>query len=170
MPIFALVRARSDGSLGPQMRRSPDDCTDATAPGRGANAPAAGPSPWERISCGTSVGPGLILAGGRTMAQIATAFSRLTNTGSSLNRLVVDRTGLEGTYDLQLRFTPEFIPNLDSPVGFPNLDSPVGFPAVDRNGPSIFTAVQEQLGLKLDAQRGPVDVLVIDRVERPTPD
>jgi uncharacterized protein (TIGR03435 family) len=94
------------------------------------------------------------------MPQLATAFSRLTNTGSSLNRLVVDRTGLEGTYDVELRFTPESIPDVASP----------GLPAIDANGPSIFAAVQEQLGLKLDAQRGPVEVLVIDRVERPAPD
>jgi uncharacterized protein (TIGR03435 family) len=94
------------------------------------------------------------------MAQIATAFSRLTTTGSSLHRLVVDRTGLEGTYDLELRFTPDNIP----PAGL----VPPDFPAIDANGPSIFSAVQEQLGLKLDAQRGPVEVLVIDRVEPPT--
>jgi uncharacterized protein (TIGR03435 family) len=160
MPIFAIVLARDDGRLGAQLRRSADDCASAAARPGGAPAPGPGASPWVQVSCGTSVGPGLILAGGRTMAQIATAFSRLTNTGSSLNRLVVDRTGLEGTYDLELRFTPEFIPSV----------APGGIPPVDPGGPSIFAAVQEQLGLKLEPQRGPVDVLVIDRVERPTPD
>jgi uncharacterized protein (TIGR03435 family) len=145
MPIFALVTARSDGRVGPNLRKSSRDCSPAAATrGGGANASAA-KSPWGSNPCGTSVGPGMILAGARTMAQIATAFSRLSNTGSSLNRLVVDRTGLEGTYDLELRFTPEFIPNVVSP----------GSPAVDRNGPSIFSAVQEQLGLKLDPQQVP---------------
>jgi len=96
------------------------------------------------------------------MAQIATAFSALTNTGSSLNRLVVDRTGFDGEFDMTLRFTPENIPNF-GPGG-----PPPGTPTIDPNGPSIFTAVQEQLGLKLDSQRGPVEVLVIDRVELPT--
>jgi uncharacterized protein (TIGR03435 family) len=47
---------------------------------------------------------------------------------------------------------------------------PAWLPPIDPNGASIFTAVQEQLGLKLDAQRAPVDVLVIDRVHRPTED
>ena len=93
------------------------------------------------------------------MAQFAESLSRLTNTGSSLNRLIVDKTGLKGQYDVTLKFTPENIP----PAGGP---PPPGFPAVDPNGPSIFTALQEQLGLKLDSQRAPVDVLVVDRTER----
>lgn len=145
-PVYALVLARSDGTLGPSLTRSAVDCATA----KGADA------------CGTSVGPGYIRVRGVTMAQLATAFSRLTNTGSSLNRLVVDRSALDGRYDAELRFTPEFVPPL------PEGRLPGGLPPVDPNGPSIFTAVQEQLGLKLDPQRGPVEVLVIDRVERPT--
>ena len=95
------------------------------------------------------------------MAQLATAFSRLGMTGSSLNRLVVDRSGLDGYYDAELKFTPERIPDV-GPEALPG-----GLP-IDRNGPSIFTAVQEQLGLKLDPQRRPVEVLIIDRVKPPT--
>jgi uncharacterized protein (TIGR03435 family) len=145
-PVYALIPARSDRKLGPALNPSSVDCT--TAKGTAA--------------CGTSVGPGYLRVRGVTMAQLATAFSRLTNTGSSLNRLVVDRSGLEGRYDAELRFTPEVIPPMP-PGGLPG-----GIPPVDPDGPSVFTAVQEQLGLKLDPQRGPVEVLVIDRVERPT--
>jgi uncharacterized protein (TIGR03435 family) len=146
LPVYALVAATSDGSLGPQLTRSTSDCT-VQRPGS---------------DCAGWVGPGFIRSRGKTMAQIATEFSKLTNTGSSLNRLVVDRTGLEGPFNMELRFTPEFIP----PMG----PRPDWLPEIDRNGPSIFAAVQEQLGLKLDAQRGPVEVLVVDRVERPTED
>jgi uncharacterized protein (TIGR03435 family) len=144
-PVFALVAARSDGRLGPALKPSSVDC--ATAKGLD--------------SCGTSIGPGHIRVRGVTMAQLATAFSRLSYTGSSLNRLVVDRSGLEGRYDAELKFTPEFIPPMP-PGGL------AGQPPIDPNGPSIVTAVQEQLGLKLDPQRGPVEVLVVDRVERPS--
>ena len=98
------------------------------------------------------------------MAQLAAALSRLTNTGSSLGRLIVDRTGLDGNFDVDLRFTPERVPNF-GPGG-----PPPGTPAVDPNAASIFAAMQEQLGLKLEAQRAPVDVIVIDRVEMPTAD
>jgi uncharacterized protein (TIGR03435 family) len=72
---------------------------------------------------------------------------------------VVDRTGLTGTYDLELTWTPEA-----PPAGRD------GAPPVDPNGPSVFTALQEQLGLKLEATTGPVEVLVIDSADRPTPD
>ena len=160
-PVYALILARADGRLGPELRRSTTDCNNQAAGGRQGGSAS---SPWQVNACGTSVGPGFILAGGRTMAQLATALSTLTNTGSSLNRLVVDRTGLDGTFDLTLRFTPENIPD------FGAAGPPRGMPAIDPNGPSIFTAVQEQLGLKLDSQRGPVEVLVIDRVQRPTED
>jgi uncharacterized protein (TIGR03435 family) len=143
-PVYALVLARADRRLGSQLQKSATDC--ATAKGLD--------------SCGSSVGPGFIRLRSRTMAQFAESLSRLTMTGSSLNRLIVDKTGLEGQYNLTLKFTPENIP----PPGA----TPAGFAPVDPNGPSIFTALQEQLGLKLDSQRAPVDVLVVDRAEQPT--
>jgi uncharacterized protein (TIGR03435 family) len=76
-----------------------------------------------------------------------------------VSRTVFDRTGLAGKFDMDLRWTP------DQPrwPGAPEL-SPG-----DLNGPSIFTAVREQLGLKLESTKGPVDVLVIDHAEPPTP-
>jgi uncharacterized protein (TIGR03435 family) len=140
-PVYALVFGMADKRLGPQLQRSTTDCATAKGPD----------------SCGSSVGPGFIRSRSRTMAQFAESLAQLTNTGSSLNRLVVDRTGLEGPYDLTLRFTPDNIP----PASVP------GFPPVDQNGPSIFTALQEQLGLKLESSQGMVEVLVVDR--RPTP-
>jgi uncharacterized protein (TIGR03435 family) len=77
---------------------------------------------------------------------------------------------LTGPYEIDLQWTPDQMPQggPGGPGGPPPGGSP--FPAIDPNGPSIFTAVQEQLGLKLDSTRSPVDVLVIDHVEQPTPD
>ena len=69
-----------------------------------------------------------------------------------LHRTVIDKTGLTGNYDLALKWSPD-----DSPSEETDSD------------PSIFTAVQEQLGLKLQPAKGPVDTLVIDHVEMPTP-
>ena len=77
---------------------------------------------------------------------------------SRLSRVVFDRTGLSGDFDLDLKWTLDQIP---ADAAAPN--SPL------TDGTSLFAAVQEQLGLKLDPQRGPVDVLVIDSAEQPTP-
>jgi bla regulator protein blaR1 len=82
-----------------------------------------------------------------------------------VGRPVIDKTGLTGTYDLTLEWSPE--PGQGGPesIGLPP-DARLPPPS-DWNGPSIFTALQEQLGLRLDAQKGPVDIIVIDRAERP---
>ena len=80
-----------------------------------------------------------------------------------VRRLVVNKTGLSGNYSFDIDFTPDQLPR-------PGAVVPPGAPPIDPNGPSLFTAVQEQLGLKLDSQRGPVEMLVIESISQPTPD
>ena len=81
---------------------------------------------------------------------------------------VVDKTGLTGKYDFTLKWTPNEgeTPMFKGPPGIPaGTATP---PVDDTNGPSLFTALQEQLGLKLDSQKGPVEVVVIDHAEKPS--
>jgi len=78
-----------------------------------------------------------------------------------VNRVVIDRTGLTGVFDFELMWTPapgEWVA--------PPLPGGAGAPPAD--GPSLFTALNEQLGLKLESTRGPVEILVIDRAQMPT--
>jgi uncharacterized protein (TIGR03435 family) len=106
--------------------------------------------------------PGNLSGGSSSMTQLSNVLARF------VSRTVVDRTGLTGNYDLDLQWTPDQMPQ-----GFGRGEAPPGapaMPAVDPNGPSIFTAVQEQLGLRLESTKAPVDVLVIDRAELPTED
>lgn len=79
-----------------------------------------------------------------------------------MQRPVIDRTGLTGTFDVNLRFRPPEPPPGAAAAGLP-------LPAFDPDLAPIETAVQEQLGLRLQPIREPADVLVIDRLERPTP-
>jgi uncharacterized protein (TIGR03435 family) len=74
---------------------------------------------------------------------------------------VVDKTGLDGTYDISLHWMPDETQAFLAPPE-------QAAPPADSSGLSIFTAVQEQLGLRLESQKGPVEVLVIDRAERPS--
>jgi uncharacterized protein (TIGR03435 family) len=88
---------------------------------------------------------------------------------ATVGRSVVDRTGLTGRYDITLRWTPDRV--LQRAAGTaPSEPIRVNGVEIDPNGPSIFTALQEQLGLKLESERGTVEALVIDHIERPTPD
>ncbi len=97
---------------------------------------------------GLGFGPGNMGATNATMAEIAEAMQQ-----GAVDRPVVDQTGLAGRFDLRLRWTPD-----DIPADAQNADAP----------PDLFTAMQEQLGLKLLATKVPVDVIMIDRVERPS--
>jgi uncharacterized protein (TIGR03435 family) len=74
---------------------------------------------------------------------------------------VIDTTELSGEYDVNLEWTPD--PGQGQPVLGVNTPPPA-----DLNGPSIFTAIQEQLGLRLESRKSPVEILVIDRVEKPS--
>jgi bla regulator protein BlaR1 len=84
-----------------------------------------------------------------------------TPISGQLSRPVIDKTGLTGKYDMDLKWTPDPSQSADVPFG------PLPPPS-DPNGPSIFTALQEQLGLRLESQKAPVETLVLDRVERPS--
>jgi uncharacterized protein (TIGR03435 family) len=163
LPIYALVMARADGKPGPGLRPSTIDCEAMRGAGRGpgggaGRGPGGPPAFGERPACGTMMGPGTLMSGGVPLSQLIGPLSQ------AAHRVVVDRTGLKGNFDIDLKWTPDQMPLGPPPPGAPPL------PAIDPNGPSIFTALQEQLGLKLESQTGPVEVLVIDRVEPPTPD
>jgi uncharacterized protein (TIGR03435 family) len=80
---------------------------------------------------------------------------------ASVERVVVDKTGLDGTFDLQLEFAPS---GRFRPVGLP------GPPSPPSDGTPLLTALEEQLGLTLDSVRGPVPVIVVEGAELPTPD
>jgi len=84
-------------------------------------------------------------------------------------RMVHDKTGLTGLYDFELRFDPQVLMAMLPQLGL-NIPSAAtaNLPASD--SPALLTALQEQLGLKLDSQKGPVEVMVIDSAEMPEPD
>jgi len=95
-----------------------------------------------------------------SLEAVAMDINNIVQTLSNLlGRTVVNKTGLKGLFDAKLTWTPDAA--LQGPAG-PDA------PPVDPSGPSIFTAIQEQLGLKLDSAKGPVDVIVIDSVQRPS--
>jgi uncharacterized protein (TIGR03435 family) len=138
LPQYTLVRARPDGPLGSRLRPSTVDCPALlSAAQKGTPIPKS-----SRILCGRQGRPGQMIVGGQTMDQIAEGF------WGPLQRVVVNRTGIAGSFDLDLDYAPDA--------------------SVPSDAPSIFTAVQEQLGLKLESTTGPVDVLVIAGVQRPT--
>jgi bla regulator protein blaR1 len=123
-PTYALVMARRDGALGPKLRRTTADCAK------------------EFEKCRIDSTPGHYTGVGVTTSSLLILLS------NAVERVVVDRTALQGSFDFDLEWSPD--------------------PGSDK--PSIFTAVQEQLGLRLDFERNAVDGVVIDHIERPTED
>jgi uncharacterized protein (TIGR03435 family) len=156
MPVYALTIARSDGRLGPRIRPADRDCLAlmTAAPG---GVPVAAPQLSDgRPACGARRdASGRVMAGGTDMKMFASQM--LTG---QVDRLVVDRTGLTGAYDFDLEYALDV-------QGRGAASAPDAATAVS-DRPSLFTALEEQLGLKLQPTRAPVDVTVIDRVTPPT--
>jgi uncharacterized protein (TIGR03435 family) len=107
----------------------------------------------------TSSNDGQFTAQGLTLAQLADALTQ--ELSRELGRVVIDKTGIQGRYDFALKWTQ------DTGAPLMNNAADASAPQPD-TGPSIFTAIQEQLGLKLESSKGPVQVLVIDHVEMPS--
>ena len=145
-PMYALVVTRGDGRLGPRMKKSATDCEAMTAAGQAVPPP----KPGERGVCDSEIG-GEIVGRGQSMAALTRMLALFAG------REVVDRTGLSGGYDFDLRF-----PELDTPTSGRS-----GDPRNDGGG-GVFVAVQEQLGLKLESIRGPLEFVVVDSVSHPT--
>jgi uncharacterized protein (TIGR03435 family) len=158
-PVYALVLARSDGRLGPQLRRSTVDCAALLASFKEKKETPPN-SINGRPSCGTQTRAGTMMTTATTMADF------VRNLAPMAGRPIVDRSGLTGAFDIDLTWAPDQQP-FDSAQGRGAPGTP---PAPDGDRPSLVTAVQEQLGLKLESQRLPFETLVIDSVERPTED
>ena len=156
MPVYALTVARSDGRLGPRIKPADRDCLALMTQAPGGVPVQAPRLPDGRPGCGIMRdGTGKVMAGGTTMTMLA--ISMLTGPAG---RLVIDRTALTGAYDFDLEFAADPAPGA-APAPTTSAPTPG-----DR--PSLFTALEEQLGLKLEATRAPIDVLVIDKVTPPT--
>ncbi len=156
--VYALVVARQDGVLGPRLKPASKECLAELEAERRRRADNPGPiviGTGDKRPCGGTLS-GLVngitrIDGARTLDSLAFGIQAF------MDKRVVNRTGLEGTYELDLEFDYVAMRSLE-----PSAD-------VDRSGLQIFTAVHEQLGLKLERRRETLDVLVLDAVEPPGP-
>jgi len=154
LPIYALVMARSDRSLGPRLRRSNVDCSAAPS-----DSPTASPAADGFVAepCkGLRNVPGKATGRAVTMPTLA----RLISGWVDDHRPVEDRTGLTGNFDIDLDWTP------DQQVPAPPAGAPS--PPIDLNGAGLFTALREQLGLKVESTKNSIDIVVVDYAEYPT--
>lgn len=154
LPVYALRLVR-DGSPGPALVKSAMDCPALMA----AAQRGGGPPPPQAQQCGFRGRIGSLQSNGMPLTELALALA------TRVERPVVDQTRLAGTWDLTLTYAAD-------PAQIPpgTLAPDVPAPAPNPDAPSLFTALQEQLGLRLVSATGPVEVLVVDRLARPTPD
>ena len=144
LPIYSLVVAKGGSKL------------HEAKPGEVLKGPGGSPAPpgSHLITMG--------LAGGELTAQNVGAEQIANLLTQQMGRTVVDHTGLKGNYDFTLHWTPDQVAPASNGPGGASPNSSTS----SESGPSISTAIQEQLGLKLESQKGPVEILVIDHVER----
>ena len=149
LPVYFLDRVRPDGPLGPAIRATPT--SECAAPVVSLGAPR---EPGAPLPCGVVSGSPVSISGrGIAMSQFARNVRDMGGM-TGIDRIVVDRTGLEGYYSFELKYRPTETAQL----------------AGGDDNPGLFDALREQLGLKLTPTRTAVDVLVIDSATLPTPD
>jgi uncharacterized protein (TIGR03435 family) len=139
MAAYALVMARSDGKLGPKLKQVAKGAAKAVRSGPG------------RV---TSVG-------GTNIASLANALVPY------VGRTVLDQTGLSGNFEFELEYAPT-ADQIPERLAGTDLSALLKNAGIDPNGASLFTAMQEQLGLKLTAIKTPVEIFVIDHAEKPS--
>jgi len=167
LPLYDLVLARSDGRLGPDLKPSTSECSKAdevaaeqgAALAKGDVASFIGKPRACSVSTDASGGPlNLMMRGdGQEMKQVVEILSQFTG------RTVRDKTGLTGRYDFAMKLDLQMVLALAQKMGANIPAAAANIPQSD--GSSLMTALNEQLGLKLESTRAPVDVVVIDNVE-----
>ena len=150
MPVYALVVAKSGPKFSAAHESDPNFIDLSGRP-----IPPGGGRP--RIT---------IIRRGRLTAQGLNMTALADNLANFLGRTVLDKTGLAGMYDMKLEWKPD--ENQIAMFGAMGVPEGFGAPPPDWDGPSLFTALEEQLGLKLDSRKGPVDIFTIEHVERPS--
>jgi uncharacterized protein (TIGR03435 family) len=146
LPAFALVRSRQDGMLGPKLMAVEVDCEKVRAELAGQAPPSQASGPARR-RCMMLANNSMIRVYEQPLTPFVEQLSRF------LHAPILDRTALEGSFNIDLQWAPPREPGAD--------------PSIDDRG-SLFTALGEQLGLKLESIRAPVDVIVVISVQRPT--
>jgi len=160
LPVYALVVAKGGSKLKERPAPSADASPTAIASG---SSPAGG---------GASGAPGISVSGGRGGSMTATGTGMplsvlLHSISTSLDRPIIDKTGLSGYYDFSLSWVREDFPAPPADGGGgASGGAPISMP--ETSGPNIYTAIQEQLGLKLEATKGPVEVIIVDHFESPS--
>jgi bla regulator protein BlaR1 len=152
LPVYALVVAKGGPKFHESTYKPPEKLPDTPPPPPGRGGP-----PRQGIMMN---GRGELTVTYIGLPMFADVLSRV------VSRIVVDKTGLTGKYDFTLKYTPD---EAQGPM-MPGSPKPGGdsAPPPDSTGPSIFTALQEQLGLKLESQKAPTDVVLIQHVEKPS--
>jgi uncharacterized protein (TIGR03435 family) len=155
LPVYELVAAKGGPKLPPAKA---GDCSSADAP------PPPGRGQPMAFPCGR-VGIQGESSGARMEGRQVAMVEFLRMLAGLMGRAVLDKTGVTGTFDVHLKFAPD-----STTAGLSAMAPPGAAPPADISpeNPSIFSALQEQLGLKLESAKGPVEVLVIDHVERPS--
>jgi len=164
--VHALVLANADGRLGPGLKRTSAECEATLDAQKKGTAPPSGRPDFEQLRKQTSCGMSMMsssASGASNYSMGAVMLDRLVNQiAGEVRGPVVDRTGLTGLFDILLEYASQSRQlQAAPPVNAPDLTKDVA-PATMRD------ALREQLGLKLETEKGPLEMLVIDSLERPS--